>query len=139
MKQKQVKQAMVVKLTCNDDVKRGTIRGILSAASKMVNEIYHGNFKFSLFEIPKLDKERVDAAIGQDDYETQARIVLKHLQSGKGITSIESFSKWKITRLSAVIFVIQRKMLIPVNSVWEKNETSGKRYKRFFLSAKEKE
>jgi len=139
MKQKQVKQAMVVKLTCNDEVKRNTIRGILNAASKMVNEYYHGSFKFSLFEIPKLDKQRVDAAIGQDDYETQARIVLKHLQAGKSITSIESFSKWKITRLSAVIFVIQRKMLIPVNSVWEKNETSGKRYKRFFLSAKEKE
>lgn len=139
MKQKQVKQAIVVKLTCNDDVKRNSIRGILSAASKMVNEYYHGNFKFSLFEIPKLDKQRVDAAIGQDDYETQARIVLKHLQAGKSITSIESFSKWKVTRLSAVIFVIQRKMLIPVNSVWEKNETSGKRYKRFFLSAKEKE
>lgn len=35
--------------------------------------------------------------------------VLKHLQTGRGITSIEAFNLYGATRLSAIIFCLRKK------------------------------
>lgn len=38
----------------------------------------------------------------------QRKAVLDHLQSGKGITSMEAFQKYGATRLSAIIFDLRK-------------------------------
>lgn len=64
---------------------------------------------------------------------TQEDKVYKHLlENKKGITSIEAFSKYKITRLSAVIFNLRKDGYLIV-SVRETNENTGTSYARYIL------
>lgn len=44
--------------------------------------------------------------------------ILNHLGTYGSITSIEAFSKYRVTRLSAIIFVL-RKREYQIESVWE--------------------
>ncbi len=39
--------------------------------------------------------------------DSQSMKVLRHLQSGRSITSFEAFTKYHITRLSAVIWILR--------------------------------
>lgn len=132
------KQTIMVKLTCDDYVKRGSLRSILSEASKMVNQYHYGHFKFSMLEIPKEERKKINQVVNDSDYDTQNRIILKHLQAGKTITSLESFQMWKITRLSARIYELRWDKKIHIMGELEKNEVTGKRYMRYFLASPEK-
>ena len=49
--------------------------------------------------------------------QTHVQIILKYLQSHKGITSIQAFEKFGITRLSAVIWTLRHKNKLTIESV----------------------
>lgn len=70
---------------------------------------------------------------------SQEDIVLAHLKrySKKGITSMEAFSKYGITRLSAKIFIL-RKMGYEILTIRETNKDTGATYGRYVLVKKEK-
>tara|TARA_B100001250_G_C19614044_1_gene706315 strand:+ start:132 stop:365 length:234 start_codon:yes stop_codon:yes gene_type:complete len=42
-----------------------------------------------------------------DGYESQKRTILKHLKESKSITSWEAITQYRITRLSAVIYLLR--------------------------------
>ena len=67
---------------------------------------------------------------------TQNKVILKYLQSHRrGITSMDAFEKFRITRLSARIFDL-RKMGYPVQTIREvKNDSDGQtiQYARYVL------
>lgn len=65
---------------------------------------------------------------------TQEDIVLAHLKrcSKKGITSMEAFSKYHITRLSAKVFTL-RKQGYEILTIREANKETGTHYGRYVL------
>lgn len=53
---------------------------------------------------------------------TQSEIILKHLNTHRGITSFEAFEKYGATRLSAIIFVLRKKgHLIENEDIYKRN------------------
>lgn len=67
---------------------------------------------------------------------TQNKVILKYLQSHKrGVTSMDAFEKFHITRLSARVFDL-RKMGYPIQTIREvKNDADGQtiQYARYVL------
>jgi len=129
---------VIVSLSVPDDMPDNTVSICLKDGEKWLNDTFKKfSFKFDFFDATAVlaqdEKMRHDAAEG-DDYETQVNTILNILLKGGSITSMESFSKKKITRLSAAIHVIRHKLLIPVDGIFEKNEVSKKRYKRYFIA-----
>ena len=69
-----------------------------------------------------------------NDTATQLKTVREWLQSGKSITSYEAFVRWKMTRLSAYIHTLIHVENMNIVGSREKNESSGKFYKRYRLA-----
>lgn len=46
----------------------------------------------------------------------------------KGISSMEAFKLFNITRLSAVIYELKHRYGLKIDMEWEKNKNTGKRY-----------
>lgn len=64
--------------------------------------------------------------------ETQIQKILNHLKIHKSITSWEAIQKYRVTRLSAVIFVL-RERGYDIISNREYNEETGTNYARYVL------
>lgn len=65
---------------------------------------------------------------------TQATIVRRWLEAGNSITSYESFLKWRITRLSAVIYILIHHDGLNITGEMQRNPTTNKCYKQYKLS-----
>ena len=61
---------------------------------------------------------------------SQNDLILEYMKDHKGITTLEAFKMWKITRLSGRIYELKRQGH-QIGEAWEETETA--RYKRYFL------
>lgn len=60
---------------------------------------------------------------------SQEQIVLKHLKKYGSITSMEAFSRYTITRLAAVVFVLRKEHEIETVMRYR----NGKQYAEYYL------
>lgn len=133
-------KTIVIKVDVPEDMTEREYYEKVTEAQDFLNNKYKTRrFRFGFFEasLNNEDKESLKNMLHpedpDEDYETQVKKILRILESGGSVTSMESFGKFKITRLSAAIYTIRRKLLIPVEGVFEVNPDSGKRYKRYFI------
>lgn len=56
---------------------------------------------------------------------TQTSQVLKHMENHKGITSMEAFKLYGVTRLSSIIFCLRKTHNIDSETIEKKNRYGG--------------
>ena len=62
---------------------------------------------------------------------TQVEIIKNHLETHKIITSWDAIEQYRITRLSAVIYILRNDYEMKINSNWEKG--NGKSWVEYRL------
>ena len=65
--------------------------------------------------------------------ETQIQKILNHLKIHKSITSWEAIQKYRVTRLSAVIYILRHEKNCDIKTINEYNEETGTNYARYVL------
>jgi hypothetical protein len=71
------------------------------------------------------------------ELKTQTALILAHLQLKGNITSYESFVKYKVTRLSAVIYLL-KKQGCTFRTEREYNRITSTNYARYYLTGEPK-
>ena len=59
---------------------------------------------------------------------SQIKVIKEYLQAGNSITSFEAFTKFKVTRLSSIIYYLKHNEGLPIKSV---NKTGTNTYGNF--------
>ncbi|MFA4990577.1 MAG: helix-turn-helix domain-containing protein [Candidatus Paceibacterota bacterium] len=73
--------------------------------------------------------------VTKNPYQSQNDIILAHFQDGRSITTWEAITKYRITRLSRVIYDLRKKGY-KINSENIHDLTSGKKYTRYWMDIK---
>lgn len=68
-----------------------------------------------------------------NDMSTQIHIIRNELNAGRSVTSYEAFTKWKMTRLSSIIYILIHRDGMHIVGEMELNLNTNKRYKRYRL------